>query len=67
MMLSVTLLSMQMILLSTKCDQASDLWQQLELASELKSGLRGTVDWGRKWLVDLNNGKTQLLTFDWCY
>ena len=67
MMLSVTLLSMQMILLSTKCDQASDLCQQLELASELKSGLRGIVEWGRKWLVDLNNGKTQLLPFDWCY
>ena len=31
-----------------KCDQASDLWQQLELASELESDLRGTVDWGRK-------------------
>ena len=67
MMLSVTLLSMQMILLSTKCDQESDLWQQLELASELKSSLRGTVEWGRKWLVDLNNGKTQLFPFDWCY
>ena len=33
MMLSIVLLSMLMILLSTlKCDQASDLWQQLELA-----------------------------------
>ena len=31
-----------------KCDQASDLWQQLELASELESDLRGTEDWGRK-------------------
>ena len=39
-MLSVILLSMLMRLLSTlKCDQASDLWQQLELASELKSDL----------------------------
>ena len=27
------------------CDQASDLWQQLELASELESDLQGTVDW----------------------
>ena len=25
--------------LDSKCDQASDLWQQLELASELKSNL----------------------------
>ena len=32
----------------SKCDQASDLWQQLELASELESDLRDTVDWGRK-------------------
>ena len=36
----------------SKYDQASDLWQQLELASELESDLRDTVDWGRKWLVD---------------
>ena len=65
MMLSVILLSMLMRLLSTlKCDQASDLWQQLELASELKSDLRDTVDWGKKWLVDFNAGKTQLVSFD---
>ena len=32
----------------SKCDQASDLWQQLELASELESDLRDTVDWGWK-------------------
>ena len=30
------------------------------MASELESGLRDTVDWGRKWLVDFNAGKTQL-------
>ena len=45
----------------TKCDRASDLWQQLELASELESDLRDTVDWGKKWLVDFNAGKTQLV------
>ena len=40
LMLSVILLSMLMILLSIlSCDQASDLWQQLELASEIKSDL----------------------------
>ena len=33
-----------------KCDQASDLWQQLALASELESDLRDTVDWIKKWL-----------------
>ena len=50
--------------LYSKCDQASDLWQQLELASELESDLRDTVDWSRKWLVDFNAGKTQLVSFD---
>ena len=49
----------------SKCDQASDLWQQLELASELASDLRDTVDWGRKWLIDFNAGKTQLAWFGW--
>ena len=51
--------------LYSKCDQACDLWQQLELVSELESDLRDTVDWGRKWLVDFNAGKTQLVSFDW--
>ena len=50
--------------LYSNCDQASDLWQQLELASELESDLRDTVDWGRKWLVDFNAGKTQLVSID---
>ena len=50
--------------LCSKCDRASDLWQQLELASELQSDLRDTVDWGKKWLVDFNAGKTQLVSFD---
>ena len=44
-----------------KCDQAFDLWQQLELASEIDSGLRDSVDWGRKWLVNISAGKTQLV------
>ena len=44
-------------ILYSKCDQASDLWQQLELASELESDLRDTVDWGRKLLVDFNSGQ----------
>ena len=50
--------------LYSKCDRASDLWQQLELASELEPGLRDMVDWGKKWLVDFNAGKTQLVSFD---
>ena len=60
MMLSVILLSMLMILLS----QASDMWNQLELASELKSDLRDIVDWGKKWLVDFNAERIQLVLFD---
>ena len=50
--------------LYSKCNLASYLWQQLELASELESDLRETVNWGRKWLVDFNAGKTQLVSFD---
>ena len=53
MMLSAIMLSMLMIL-----HQAFDLWQQLELASELESDLLGNVDWCRKWFVDFNAGKT---------
>ena len=47
--------------LYSKCDQVSDLWQQLKLASKLESDLRDTVDWGRKWLVDFNAEITQLV------
>ena len=43
--------------LYSKCDQASNLWQPLDLASELESDLQDIVDWGRKWLVDFNTGK----------
>ena len=57
------LLSVLMILHS-RCDQASGLWEPLELASELESHLQGTVDWGRKWFIDFNAGKAQLVLFD---
>ena len=63
MMLSMILLSMLSTLYS-KCDQASDLWQQLELASELESDQQDTVDWHKKWFVDFNSGKTQVISFD---
>ena len=43
-----------------KCDQASELWEQLQFASELPD----TVDQGRKWLVDFSAGKTELVSFD---
>ena len=36
--------------LYSKCDRASDLWQQLELASELNSDQPDFVDWVKKWL-----------------
>ena len=42
----------------SRCDQASHLWQQLELVFELESDLQDSVDWGRKQLVDFNTGKT---------
>ena len=37
--------------LNTRCDQVSDLRQELELASELESHLRDTVDWGKFCLI----------------
>ena len=40
--------------LHSKCDQNSDLWQQIELTPELESDLRDDTDWCRKWLVDFN-------------
>ena len=50
--------------LYSKCDQAYDLSQQLELASKFESDLQDTADLDRKWFVDLNAGKTQLVLFD---
>ena len=44
--------------------QASDKWQQFELASELEFDLQDTVDWDKKWLADFSAGKTQLVSFD---
>ena len=40
MMLPVILLSALIILHSAKCDQESDLWQQIEVASQLESDLQ---------------------------
>ena len=34
------------------------------MASEFESDLRDTVDWGKKWLVDFNAGKTELVLFN---
>ena len=35
----------------------------LELAFELEFDLRDIVDWVKKWVVDFNAGKTQLVLF----
>ena len=43
-----------MLMNSLKYDQVSDLWQQLELASEFESDLWDNVEWGRI-LFDLPN------------
>ena len=44
-------------------DQPSNLCHQLALASQLESDLSNTVDWTRKWLVDFDSEKIQLLEF----
>ena len=38
--------------------------QQLELASELKSELLDTIDWGKKRLVDFDEGKYSIDSFE---
>ena len=48
----------------SKYDQASDLWQQVEFASELESDQGDIVNWGREWFVDFNAEKTVLVSFD---
>ena len=48
--------------LYSECDQGSDLWQQLELASELEADQEDNVDWGKKALIDFN---ANLVSFDW--
>ena len=63
MMLSVIFVSMPMILPSN-CDQASDLSQKQELAGELDSDQRDSVNCARKWLIDFNVGKTRLVLFN---
>ena len=40
------------------------MWLKLQLASELESDLRDTVDWGRKWPVGFNVREAQLVLFD---
>ena len=48
----------------SKCDQKSNLWQQVQVACERESDLKDTIDWGRKWLGDFSDWKTQLVLLD---
>ena len=50
--------------LYSKCDQASDLWQQLELASKFEFDLWDTVDRAKKWFYDFSAAKTQVVLLD---
>ena len=42
-----------------KCDQASDMWQQQHLASELESDLQNVVEWSSKCVIYFNTKKSQ--------
>ena len=63
-MLSVILLSMLMILFSI-LSVISGIWSVATTWIASESDLQDTVDLGKKWLVDFNSGKTQLVSFDW--
>ena len=52
-------------ILYCKCEETSYSRQQLQLASELESDQRGTVDWGWMWLVEFSSRETQLISSDW--
>ena len=51
--------------LYSKCEQTSNLWQQLELAAELESYLPDTGP-GQEVASYFSAGKTQLVYFDCC-
>ena len=48
----------------SKCDQGSDLWQQLDLTSEFESDLQDTMGWGRQ---GLTIGICHVLTYAYFY
>ena len=48
-------------ILYSKYDNASDLWQQLELVFELESNRRNTSDWGEKCLADSSRKNSSCL------
>ena len=49
--------------LCSKCDQASDLWNNLNWLLNLNLVYK-TLDWDKKWLVDFRAGKTHLVLYD---
>ena len=55
---------LMILFLCCTCDRASDLWYQPKLASQLESDLRDSFNYGKKWLVDFNDRKTELVLFD---
>ena len=66
-MLSVILLSMLMILISMLSVIRHLIYGNILnwLLNLSLIYIQDTVDWGKKWLVDFNAGKTQLVWFDW--
>ena len=60
MMLSVILLSVLMILLSNLSVIRHLIW-----GNNKNWLLNLDWDWDRRWLIDFNAGKTQLLSIDW--
>ena len=66
----MTFLILSAILLSMLCwwcflYSKSDLFQQLELVSELESDVQDTEETGKEWHVNFIAVKTQLISFDW--
>ena len=66
----MTFLILSAILLSMLCwwcflYSKSDLFQQLELVSELESDVQDTEETGKEWHVNFTAVKTQLVSFDW--
>ena len=44
--------------------QTPDFFDRLEMTAELEEDLRCIVEWGEKWVVSFNAGKTKLLSFN---
>ena len=49
------------------CQEETDAFSMLDQARCLESDLRDIVEWGKKWLVTFNAGKTKLLSVSKCH